>query len=100
MCWVRYYTYCTHVIFLYSKTIQYNSYLGDDTAILAIGDDTQEVTEKLQTAVNQIYSWTKKWRIKLNETKSVPVDFTYRRIQHIPLNINNNQIPYSNTTSI
>lgn len=43
---------------------------GNDTAILVVDDDAKTANKKLQKAVNQINSWTKKWRIKLNESKS------------------------------
>jgi hypothetical protein len=33
---------------------------ADDTAILTVGKNNEEATEKLQTAVNQIKDWTKK----------------------------------------
>ena len=69
---------------------------ADDTAILAVGNNNTISTQKLQSAVNQINDWTNRWGIKLNETKSVHVDFTNKKIQHIPVSINNNQIPYSN----
>ena len=70
---------------------------ADDTAILAVGNNTTISTQKLQSAVNQINDWTNRWRIKLNETKSIHVNFTNKKIEHIPVNINNKQIPYSNT---
>jgi hypothetical protein len=53
---------------------------ADDTAIMAIGDNNSESTEKLQTAVTKVQRWTRKWRIKLNETKSVHIDFTDKRM--------------------
>jgi hypothetical protein len=70
---------------------------ADDTAILAAGSSNEEPTEKLQTAVDQMQKWTKKWRIHLNESKSVHVNFTNRRFEHIPVNINNQMVPYANT---
>ena len=42
---------------------------ADDTAILVIGSSNEESTGKLQTAINQIKKWTKKWHIQLNESK-------------------------------
>lgn len=51
---------------------------ADDTAVLAISDSQIEATEKLQVAVNRITKWTKDWKIKLNEMKSVHVTFTLR----------------------
>ena len=53
---------------------------ADDTAILAVGSSNEEATEKLQTAIDQMQKWTKKWRIHLNESKSVHVNFTNRRL--------------------
>jgi hypothetical protein len=32
---------------------------ADDTAIMAVGDDVEEATEKLQRADNEINDWTK-----------------------------------------
>lgn len=70
---------------------------ADDTAILAVGNSHEEAAEKLQNTVNKINTWTKNWRIQLNETKSIHINFTNKTNQHIPININGNPIPYSNT---
>uniref|UniRef100_A0A1B6CGK2 Reverse transcriptase domain-containing protein n=1 Tax=Clastoptera arizonana TaxID=38151 RepID=A0A1B6CGK2_9HEMI len=64
---------------------------------MATGDNNIVSTEKLQTAINEIKRWTVKWRIKLNETKSVHVDFTNKRIDHKPVYINNQIVPYENS---
>jgi len=39
----------------------------------------------------------KKWHIQLNESKSVHINFTNRRLEHIPVTINNQKVPYANT---
>ena len=70
---------------------------ADDTAIMAVGESFEEATEKLQRAVDKVNNWTRKWLIKLNETKSVNVDFTNTSCQHIPLTINDKVMPHSNT---
>lgn len=70
---------------------------ADDTAILSVSDNNIESSKKLQIAIADIQSWTKKWRIKLNEGKSVHVDFTNKRIEHRPVFINNQVVPYENT---
>jgi hypothetical protein len=44
-----------------------------------------------------VQSWTRKWRIKLNEAKSVHVDFTNKRVEHKPIYINHQVVPYENT---
>lgn len=69
---------------------------ADDTAILTVGDNVEEATSKLQRSINAVSNWTKQWRIKLNETKSTHVNFTNRRINTIPVEINS-QVPYANT---
>ncbi|XP_039297989.1 polyamine-transporting ATPase 13A2 [Nilaparvata lugens] len=72
---------------------------ADDTAVLSVGETVEVSTEKLQVPVNRINVWTKHWLIKLNEAKSVQVNFTNRRVQYIPLMypLNGNIVPYSNT---
>lgn len=70
---------------------------ADDTAIMAVGQNNLESTEKLQNAINRVQLWTKKWRIKLNESKSVHVDFTNRNLSHKPVFINEQIVPFSNT---
>jgi ribosomal protein S20 len=52
---------------------------ADDKAILAVGYSNEEATERLQEAVSQINNWTKRWCIKLNEAKSVHVNFTNKK---------------------
>jgi hypothetical protein len=39
----------------------------------------------------------KKWNIQLNETKSVHINFANRHFEHIPVTINNQNVPYANT---
>lgn len=70
---------------------------ADDTAIMAIGCTHAEATEKVQMAVNQVYEWTNKWKIKLNESKSIHIDFSNKQIKYSPIYINCQIIPYENT---
>ena len=70
---------------------------ADDTVLLVTGPNVSENTHKLQTATNNIISWTKKWRIKLNESKSTHINFTHRNIVNLPIFMNNNEVPYANT---
>ena len=70
---------------------------ADDTAILATGINTRYAAMKLQRAVNKAYEWTKEWRIKLNETKSQHVNFTYKKDRYVPIHINQQIVPFSNT---
>jgi len=70
---------------------------ADDTVIMAIGNNNTESTEKLQAAITKVQSWTRKWQIKLNEAKSVHVDFTNKRVEHKPIYINHQVVPCENT---
>lgn len=70
---------------------------ADDTAIMAVGNTYAEAAEKVQEAVNKIHGWTQQWRIKLNETKSVHINFTNKKEEYHPIFINNKLIPYENT---
>ena len=53
---------------------------------------------RAQAPITKTQSWTRKWRIKLNETKSVHIDFTNKRIDHKPIHSNHRVVPYENTT--
>jgi hypothetical protein len=39
----------------------------------------------------------KKWRIKVNESKSVYIDFTNNKIKQQPIFINGTKVPYATT---
>lgn len=69
---------------------------ADDTAILAVDACIEKATSRLQGAMDKISTWTKCWRIKLNEAKSTHINFTNRKIITHPLFINAQAVPYSN----
>jgi hypothetical protein len=64
---------------------------------MAVGESNENSTKKLQSTLNKIAIWTKKLRIKLNESKSIHIDFTNKRITQRQIYINGTQIPYANT---
>lgn len=70
---------------------------ADDTAIIAVGKDNTVTANSLQSAINKFQNWTNKWKLKLNESKSVHIDFTNKRIEHVPINMNGQDVPYANT---
>lgn len=70
---------------------------ADDTAILATGNNTAIATDKLQRSINQIVDWTKRWRIKLNESKSQHINFTLKKETPLSVTINQQVVPYANT---
>lgn len=51
----------------------------------------------MQRALNQIVEWTKQWRIKLNESKSQHIKFTLKKKAPLPITINQQVVPYSNS---
>jgi predicted GIY-YIG superfamily endonuclease len=69
---------------------------ADDTAVMAIGKTVESSIRKLQSAVKKKLLAGKKWQIKLNESKSVHIDFTNKKIGQ-PIFINGTQVPYANT---
>ena len=70
---------------------------ADDTALLAISENTAQSTVKLQHAIDKVVNWTKNWRISLNESKSQHINFTLKKEIPIPILINNQRVPYSNS---
>ena len=70
---------------------------ADDTALMATGRDINESTSKLQGANDSISNWCKSWKIKLNENKSVHVNFTLKKLQNQPnVTLNNIEVPLEN----
>ena len=67
---------------------------ADDTAIMAVGNNVEEATEKLQRVVDNVNKWN---LIKVNEAKSVHVDFTNKRYHHKAITIHGKVLPHSNT---
>ena len=57
----------------------------------------EEATEKLQQAADTINNWTKQWLVKLNEDRSMHVNFTNKRCHYLPKNMNGKTIPHSQT---
>jgi hypothetical protein len=65
---------------------------ADDTAILSPHQDPTVASQRLQTTLNKIQSWMKKWRIRVNEGKSNQVTFATRRNTYPPVSLNNRQL--------
>jgi hypothetical protein len=56
-----------------------------------------EATEKLQHAPDTITNWTDQWLIKLNEDNTKHLNFTNKRCQYLPTDMNGKIIPHSQT---
>jgi hypothetical protein len=65
---------------------------ADDTAVLTTHEDPATTTHRLQTYLNKIQLWLKKWRMKANETKAVQVTFTLKKNTFPPVQLNNKQL--------
>ena len=52
---------------------------ADDTAILASHQDPVQASVQLQQVLQDIQSWSSKWRIKTNESKSTHLIFSLRK---------------------
>jgi hypothetical protein len=55
------------------------STFADDTAVLSRHANINVATANLQTHLNRLANWTRKWRLKINETKSTHVTFALRK---------------------
>lgn len=71
---------------------------ADDTALLSVGANVDEATHKLQIASDKIESWTKLWKLKLNEAKSIHINFTNKMIREVvPVYINGIVVQFENS---
>jgi polynucleotide 5'-kinase involved in rRNA processing len=70
-----------------------------DTAVMAIGKTVDISTKKLQSTVKKVAIRTRKWRMKLNESKSVHIDFTNNKIRQQPIFINGTKVPHASTAT-
>ncbi|VVC24257.1 Reverse transcriptase domain [Cinara cedri] len=66
---------------------------ADDTAILTTSKDQRAATDNLQISINDIYNWTRRWKIKINSDKSVHVNYTLRKSVNIPVLLDHIIIP-------
>jgi len=66
---------------------------ADDAAILAPHEKYETAVNQLQKAVDKVSKWANRWKIQMNATKSVRVDFALRPHPVAPIVINNEEIP-------
>jgi hypothetical protein len=69
----------------------------DDTGVMIVRETVENSIRKLQSAANKVALWTRRWRIKLNESKTVHIDVTNKKIRQQPIFIRGAQVPYANT---
>lgn len=56
----------------------------NDTALLIVDRDQENTTRKLLIANNTIVYWTRKWKIKLYERKSIRINFINKKLTEPP----------------
>lgn len=69
---------------------------ADDTAILSVGSSAKEAALSLQTAIDMVLNWTKKWRININNQKCAHVNFTYNNSTYVEIYMNGVVVPFEN----
>jgi hypothetical protein len=62
---------------------------ADDTATLALDDQPETATAKLQNHISNLEQWAKKWKIKVNQIKSAHITFTTRNLTCPIVQMNN-----------
>ena len=71
---------------------------ADDIAILASHVDPISASRNLQIHLRNLQTWFRKWRLKVNETKSVHVTFTLKRDVYPPVTRNGVTMPQADDT--
>jgi len=79
-----------------NKTIL--STFADDTAIFTTDPDPTQTSANLQEHLIEIVTWTRKWKLNINESKSSHITFALRQGQcPPPVQINQTHIPQTKT---
>ena len=73
------------------------STFADDRAIFTTHPNSTLASASLQDHLRSIENWTRKWRLKINETKSSHITFTLRRGHCPPVYINQTVAPQAET---
>ncbi len=66
---------------------------ADDNAVITNQVDYDRAVKNLQRSLDQITNWMKKWKIKINSTKTVRVDFSLRNHGYTPVMIDEDPVP-------
>ncbi len=70
---------------------------ADDTAILTPHPKYEVATENLQQAATTMEDWAIQWKIKINTSKSVRVDFSLRKHDYIPTILGHQPVPLASS---
>lgn len=70
---------------------------ADDKVILSINEDSVIASSNLQMHLNHLSEWYEKWRVQINQNKSVHTTFTLKQGICPNITLNNIPIPTSDT---
>jgi len=70
---------------------------ADDTAILSNHANVQIAVDNLQSHLQLLEGWHTKWKLKINNTKSVHITFTLNKTMASPVFFNGSPIPVADT---
>lgn len=76
------------------------SLFADDTALYVQGQRMSSIIPKLQTSVNELAEWFKKWRIDVNPDKSSAIRFDVKRRNKLddpPVRMQGTPVPWQRT---
>ncbi|KAL1130335.1 hypothetical protein AAG570_013273, partial [Ranatra chinensis] len=79
-----------------TQTLTNMATFADDICILSSHPDPNSVSLSLQNHLNRLELWCKRWRIKINQSKSAHVTFSLRRQECPPVTFDNVPIPPAN----
>jgi hypothetical protein len=79
-----------------TTTVTTTGTFADDMVILTSHEDPVAAA-RLQSHLDHIETWLKKWRIIINETRSMQVTFTLKKGKYPTLYLNNTALPQSST---
>ena len=74
-----------------------NIIYADDLLIYAVGEDINELSEKLQLQVNAISKWTKLWGFQINLKKTKAMFHSLKKVVTNSLYLDGSEIPFTRT---
>jgi hypothetical protein len=66
---------------------------ADDMAILSTSNSQLSAIDNLQRSNDNIFAWTRHWKIKNNGDKSIHVNYTLPKTENIQIVLNQSPIP-------
>jgi hypothetical protein len=89
--------YPIQYVTLINDFICYDADYADDKVIIFINNDPITASSNLQIHLNYLSEWYDKWRVKINQNKSVHTTFTLKQSIGPNITLKNVQIPTSDT---